>query len=87
MQSAAALPVAMPICPVVRMTRGPRGGATNLANMEKSSRAGAPREVFADFSLGSFYENVDPTAGVLMHAADDERLLKAVSALETHPHP
>ncbi|MEE9369384.1 MAG: NAD(P)H-dependent oxidoreductase [Pontiella sp.] len=72
--------------PVMLMSTspGPRGGVTNLGNMEKVFPHWGASAVFADFSLGSFYQNFDMETGTLINPEDDQRLIAAVHAFEAH---
>ncbi len=72
--------------PVMLMSTspGPRGGATNLANMANLFPHWGASAVFADFSLGSFHQNFNPETGSFTNPEDDHRLHEAVGAFETH---
>ena len=72
--------------PVILMSTspGPRGGITNLQNMAKVFPHWGASTVFADFSLGSFYQNYDMESGTFTHPEDAQRLAAALQTFETH---
>ena len=51
---------------------GPRGGATNLANMAQVLPHWGASMAFADFSLGSFHQNFDTNKGAYINPEDDQ---------------
>ncbi len=69
---------------VMSASPGPRGGATNLSNMEKVFPHWGASAVFAGFSIGSFYDNFNMEDGTLVQSEDDERLAAAIRAFESH---
>jgi chromate reductase len=72
--------------PVLLMSTspGPRGGQTNLANMKAVFPHWGATAVFADFSVGSFYQAFDPATGTFINPEDETRLLETVTAFETY---
>lgn len=72
--------------PVLLMSTspGPRGGQTNLANMKNVFPHWGASAVFADFSVGSFYQAFDAEAGTFTNSDDETRLKETVTAYETY---
>lgn len=72
--------------PVMLMSAspGPRGGKTNLKNMAAVIPYWGASAVFADFSLGRFYEAYDPAARAFRNPEDEQRLQHAVGTFEEH---
>jgi chromate reductase, NAD(P)H dehydrogenase (quinone) len=72
--------------PVMLMSAspGPRGGATNLANMQRVIPHWGASAVFADFSMGGFHQNFDMENGSFIHADDHNRLTAAIQSFEDH---
>jgi NAD(P)H-dependent FMN reductase len=69
---------------LMSVSPGPRGGATNLNNMKTLFPYWGASAVFADFSLGSFYQKFDMATGILTDAEDEESLNAAVQTFEAH---
>jgi NAD(P)H-dependent FMN reductase len=74
--------------PVMLMSTspGPRGGATNLGNMASVFPHWGAAAVFADFSVGSFYDRFSMENNSFNEPEDDQRLTTAVQAFESHFH-
>jgi chromate reductase len=72
--------------PVLLMSTspGPRGGQTNLQNMKNVFPYWGATAVFADFSVGSFFQAYDAAAGTFTNPEDEARLQEAVTAYETY---
>jgi chromate reductase len=72
--------------PVLLMSTspGPRGGQTNLENMKNVFPYWGASAVFADFSLGSFFQAYDAAAGTFTNPEDEVRLQEVVTAYETY---
>lgn len=75
--------------PVMLMSTspGPRGGITNLHNMQKVFPHWGASAVYADFSLPNFYQNFDLENGCFIHPEDDQRLFAAVRLFEEQFQP
>jgi chromate reductase len=69
---------------VMSTSPGPRGGSTNLENMKTLFPYWGASAVFADFHLGSFYDNFDEANGELKNAEDEDRLSESLRAFEAH---
>jgi chromate reductase len=69
---------------VMSTSPGPRGGATNLGNMEKIFPYWGASKVFAEFTLGSFHQNFDPSNNVISNPEEDQRLATSVRNFENH---
>jgi chromate reductase len=63
---------------------GPRGGQTNLANMKNVFPYWGALAVFADFSVGSFFQAFDAATGSFTNPEDEARLQEAVTAYEMY---
>jgi chromate reductase len=72
--------------PVLLMSTspGPRGGQTNLGNMKSVFPHWGATAVFADFSVGSFYQAFDSPTGTFTNSEDEARLQEAITAYETY---
>jgi chromate reductase len=67
---------------VMSTSPGPRGGVTNLGNMETLFPHWGASSVTADFHLGSFYQNFDETNGGLVNSEHDDQLSESLRAFE-----